>query len=472
MYTVCIAEDEYYVQKSIEARIHALSLDLEIKGIAENGIEAEEIYYKYHPDLFFVDISMPLCNGLEFIEKVRRKDSETNTVFIIVSSYYDYENMRKAINVNVFDYLRKPIIPADFADIVQRAIRQVENQRKESHKVTEGRNLEEYLSVCQNRKVDGTWLILLKRKTTKAFLPLKNELLQLGEASCILPKNISQIEILLFENQIIEEWNVERLVLEHRDSETVVFYRQFSKVEIEQDLKIAEAKMSCCYFRKKRFYSISGIIKPINFDNVSYMLQNQNLSDIRIHIESLWNETAGLLDGEYLSQFYKQYLFCLVKRYDEEKIVLPEQLKRDLLLFSMFRFDTMDEIKQYLEQSTFQYLESVKENRPMELIDQITEYIHINYAEPLNLNDLATLFYISPSYLSHLFAKKKQMAIVKYIGNVRLEKSEEYLKNTELSVTDIAERTGFSDGNYFAKAFKKKYGISPTDYRKDSQKHE
>lgn len=469
MYTVCIAEDEYYVQKSIEARIRSLPLELEIKGIASDGMEAEKLYHEFHPDLFLVDICMPQCSGLEFIEKIRKEDQENDTIFIIVSSYYDYENMRKAINVNVFDYLRKPIVPSEFLDIMSRAVQQVErvNKYRERQKITNVKTLEEYLTEHQNIEMSGTLLILMKRKVTEPIQNLKKKLLQLGECTEIQLKNIGQIELLIFENQLIIDRQAEKIVLSNRENGIIVFHRQFKQVRIEQDLKMAEAKMTCHYFTNRFFYSISGNVSEMDFSDISYIFLKKNLLDIDMHMERFWNEISEIMmNEEHLCLFFKQYIFWLVKKYNEEKIPFPEQLKRDLLLFSMARFQTVDEIREYLQENTLQYFKCVKEKRPMELIDQISEYIHANYAQSLNLNDLASAFYISPSYLSHLFAKKKKMTIVKYIGNVRLEKSVEYLKNTELSIADIAERTGFSDGNYFAKAFKKKYGISPTDYRK------
>lgn len=473
MYTVCIAEDEYYVQKSIEARIRALPLEMDIMGIAADGIEAEEIYYKYKPDLFFVDISMPQCSGLEFIEKIRKADPESRTVFIIVSSFFDYENMRKAINVQVFDYLRKPIVPSEFMDIVERAVRQADACRQEKKPRKKPLvYLDEYLAGCQNRRMNGTMLILQKLQENGDLQNLREQLMELGECSRIGLKNTDTLEILLFENQNISERNVEKLSLQNKECGTAVFYRLFEQEFPEAVLKAAEAKMCCRFFENRSFYAISGKPSFSEIDAIPYMFLKKNMSDADVQIEAIWKEFLMHMDGEYLCQFFKQFVFWLVKKYDEEKLSLPEQLKQDLLLFSMVRFQNLEEIRSYLQQSTIRYFEHVKGKQPAELIDRICEYIQTHYADPLTLNDLAASFYISPSYLSHLFARKKQVAIVKYIGDVRLEKAVEFLKNTELSISDIAERTGYSDGNYFAKAFKKKYGKSPTDYRKIWQNHE
>ena len=473
MYTVCIAEDEYYVQKSIEARIRALPLDLEIKGIASDGMEAEQLYRECQPDMFFVDICMPQCNGLEFIEKIRKEDPDSKTIFIIISSYYDYENMRKAINVQVFDYLRKPIVPAEFLDIVERAAGEVDKIRQTGIQAEKRIwYMDEYLTENQNRSMSGTMIIIQRRDQKKDSANLKEAIQSLGTCDVICPKNAENIEVLIFEKQKLSERQVEKLVFQNRDNESTVFFRVFEYADIEEELKITEAKICCSFFENRLFYSVCGKEERKELDVIPYMFLKKNMSDADAQIEAVWKEFIGHMDGEKLCHFFKQFIFWLVKKYDEEKMTFPEQLKQDLLLFSMARFRSADEIRKYLQKCTLQYFESIKGKRPVEMIDQICDYIQLHYAEQLTLNELAASFYISPSYLSHLFARKKQVAIVKYIGDVRLEKAVEFLKNTELSISDIAERTGYSDGNYFAKAFKKKYGKSPTDYRKIWQNNE
>ena len=67
MFKVCIADDEKWVLESITQRIKQCELPIEICGMAQNGLEAYEVYEKVKPDIFFVDISMPICSGLEFV---------------------------------------------------------------------------------------------------------------------------------------------------------------------------------------------------------------------------------------------------------------------------------------------------------------------------------------------------------------------------------------------------------------------
>ena len=87
MWKVCVADDEKYVQKSIAQRIESSGMEIEVAGTAGNGMEALLLYEKMRPDIFFVDINMPVINGLDFIERIRRQYPEAHTRFIIISGY-------------------------------------------------------------------------------------------------------------------------------------------------------------------------------------------------------------------------------------------------------------------------------------------------------------------------------------------------------------------------------------------------
>ena len=57
------------------------------------------------------------------------------------------------------------------------------------------------------------------------------------------------------------------------------------------------------------------------------------------------------------------------------------------------------------------------------------------------------------------------MSFVQYLTNVRLEKAKEMLRNSDYKTYEIAEKTGFSEPNYFSFTFKKNIGMSPSQYR-------
>ncbi len=99
------------------------------------------------------------------------------------------------------------------------------------------------------------------------------------------------------------------------------------------------------------------------------------------------------------------------------------------------------------------------------LILRAIEFIERNYPGKLTLKDAANALYISPNYLSELFKKTTGQNFSDYLNDVRMERSRLYLADVSRKIGDISELVGFSDARYFSSAFRKKYGMTPLDYR-------
>lgn len=102
----------------------------------------------------------------------------------------------------------------------------------------------------------------------------------------------------------------------------------------------------------------------------------------------------------------------------------------------------------------------------IERIHAVTQYLFDHMTEDLTLPRVAEHFAVSPSHLSRTFKKVTGMGLREYLADLRIQQACELLLMTQLSVTDIADRCGFGDSNYFGDAFKKAIGVSPRDYRK------
>ncbi len=97
------------------------------------------------------------------------------------------------------------------------------------------------------------------------------------------------------------------------------------------------------------------------------------------------------------------------------------------------------------------------------------QYIIGHYMEDIYADTIAQAVNYSPSYLRTVFLKVGGKNIMEYVNVVRLTHAAEFLRFTTLPITDIAYQCGFCDGNYFATAFKKFHGITPSAYRKSFQ---
>ena len=95
------------------------------------------------------------------------------------------------------------------------------------------------------------------------------------------------------------------------------------------------------------------------------------------------------------------------------------------------------------------------------------DYIRDHYAEAVTLEELAQICGLSPNYFSAMFREQIGEPYIDYLTEQRLEKSKDLLATTGSTVKDIAEAIGYLDDKYFRKLFKNRYGITPSDYRKE-----
>ena len=99
-------------------------------------------------------------------------------------------------------------------------------------------------------------------------------------------------------------------------------------------------------------------------------------------------------------------------------------------------------------------------------LETILEHIHKNYASDIDNTTLAKLVGYHPYYLNKLFLSTNGVTLHKYVINYRIAISEQLLLSTNLSVEEIALKVGFTSSLSFSSSFKKKNGLTPTDFRK------
>ena len=106
------------------------------------------------------------------------------------------------------------------------------------------------------------------------------------------------------------------------------------------------------------------------------------------------------------------------------------------------------------------------DERNMRLVKSILDYIDRHYAEDLSMDVLAGHFYVSRTYISRLLKKYVGKSFLEYLNDVRFRHAEELIECNRYKQYQIAEMVGFKDFGYYIKVFKKRYGITPNEFRK------
>ena len=105
-------------------------------------------------------------------------------------------------------------------------------------------------------------------------------------------------------------------------------------------------------------------------------------------------------------------------------------------------------------------INSAQTNSGMQVIDKVKDYVMRNYKNPeISLTSAAEFASVSTGYLSGLFKKEAGTT------DVRMEKSMQLLRSTDMKTYEIAYETGFSNPHYFSVSFKKYTGMSPSEFR-------
>lgn len=127
MYKILIAEDESEMRNLLVKYIKRTQPDLEVVGSAVNGREALTLLEQYRPDIALTDISMPVMDGLEFLQEAAKRNIPVKAV--IVSGYDEFAYAKKAIALGVSEYLLKPFDPQELEEALEKIKEELGKQK-------------------------------------------------------------------------------------------------------------------------------------------------------------------------------------------------------------------------------------------------------------------------------------------------------------------------------------------------------
>lgn len=161
------------------------------------------------------------------------------------------------------------------------------------------------------------------------------------------------------------------------------------------------------------------------------------------------------IDNRNLEHYLQRYLALLIS--DEES------LDRELKLRSRF-------LQVFIELN--HCLSFGKKNTGIIHIKKAQSYIEQNFLKPITVDDVASAVGIHKAYLQRLFKSHTGNTIIKALNDLRIEKCKNLLLETNMTLDEICQYTGFTNRQHLIYEFKCSTGKSPADYRKEFEKNE
>ena len=104
------------------------------------------------------------------------------------------------------------------------------------------------------------------------------------------------------------------------------------------------------------------------------------------------------------------------------------------------------------------------------LIHDVVRCIESHYAcSELRLEDVAKAFHINSNHLSRVFKREKGVSFSDYLSEVRLLQAQKLLSASTMRISEISQETGYASQYYFSQCFKKRFGVTPSQYRTTKQ---
>lgn len=216
---------------------------------------------------------------------------------------------------------------------------------------------------------------------------------------------------------------------------------------------------------------------PVSIDNTTNLLLHNIETAIKmkqpeqlsVQIHSLLDKYADIPNLSHIyirhvcTTLLKMLLSTLPTQSDEDL----QNVAKEVYCFRHFS-DIVKLIEHYLSLVINQFRQ--EQNASNYAIYQVEQYIQMHYGEDLTLNTLADLVYLNPNYLSNVFVQVTGCTLNKYIKQIRMEKAQELLLNTNMKVTDVSQAIGYPNASYFCKSFQKLFGTTPEQFRRGDQK--
>lgn len=479
MKRLLIVEDEWIIRKSL-LQLPWASIGIEEVVEAEDGQEGFDQALCFHPQVILTDINMPFKNGIEMAKEVlNHQDCQV----IFLTGYSDFNYAKEAIQLRAFDYILKPVDAEVLLPQVKNAFSLIEEEQLRQHAMlkmkkqlllnqlffSEDKPSEAQLRAVFAPSVDACFIFLSQRLSNKKWAPLMDCLLVLEDGSLfgIVDDSEQALQLLndvRFPSQLMQE------------NQTLIKARIDTEKDLSTNLLDFWSQTMPFYLQKK------GLAVDVPFPIVD-LVKDEGIQQIIYQFSEYVKQHDFLSLRQQLSQFEEA---CLLHDWTAFQV-------RPVLV--RFFFSISNEVKLEQEQFYHMYNQLLEEetirhsfsfisrmiaeweegdqvtNQSCSLVEQAVIYINQNYAdETLSLQKTADFLGVSHPYLSYLFKQELEKNYTEYVFERRMLAAKEMLETTQKNITEIALESGFSNSNYFSSCFKKRYQMTPKQYRESQKK--
>lgn len=225
-------------------------------------------------------------------------------------------------------------------------------------------------------------------------------------------------------------------------------------------------------------YILDGAMKVSINNDKEFLLEKNHFSVINsmeIHSTKCIGETTVLLlqiphraiptSDRIDCHHYHDTKFCEI--FDRLIKVYQEKQKGYYLEFNSIVFSMLHQLfVQFGQTNVSQEVIVPEEKDYISKISQVIDYVQVHYMEPICLDDVSQIACYNKQYFTRIFKKHMKTTFLEYLNEVRIRHIFDELIYTDVSISEIAERNGFTNNKNFQKVFRKSYGCTPSEMRK------
>lgn len=447
---------------------------------AKNGKEALDIINAQKIDLLITDVRMPIMDGIELMHAVAKMDKHPE--IIVLSGYDDFSYVKAALTSGAVSYILKPVDKKELTAAVETAIlRRTEEEKRVQKEIIN--------SILETGR-------LPKEVHDVAF--------QQGRTFyCLFVTGVMHAAFVYSALKIVPHIIID----EQKNTITVLADESFLDVcirfateyECQIGVSLPSQKLSDLkVMQRQAFVASFGRLYAPKAKTVSVFKYNSDISqqeyaavseqahklsvilgtvkneELAKQIETLFHfeNQSEEVKASSLYFVYTELTDVLLKRYCNYSDSDLYLLSKSMLIENIAAFETASEwvsnVRDYLL-----YLNAMlrKDCGDYPFINQAITYMNENFMKDINMATVANQVSVNYTYFSEKFKECEGINFNDYLRRLRIEKAKQLLETGCFKVYEVARKSGFSDVKYFIRNFKAETGLSPTNYRRKTEKN-